>query len=486
MQSDTTVAPWTATILDVLTVVTQPAGSAPGALGLGPPPVSRVLALVYTAAFQAWAAYTHNAKQPEHGGPHAVPSDENTPASKARAVSYAIHTAARHVFHADDRPEVKQMLDAQLTSQQPNSAIDKPAQVGIDAANAVIAARDKDGSNWQNSYLPPADFYTPKNPPVAVYEPTYRRDVPYPSFWQELTYKDKSGQPKTPHFITPHWTNVTAFALSKGSEFRPKSAPAAVWEQRYVDQARHMLTIQQNLTFRQKVMAEYWADGPKSWLPPGHWCDHARCFVEKNDYTIDQNVMLFFAMTNAVFDASIATWDAKLYYNSVRPITAIRWLFNGHKIQAWTQAGHNAEIDGELWRPFQKDTFPTPPFPEYTSGHSAFSMAAAVVLRTFAKSDVFDCSYERPAVPLAAEPDVEVAETLTLTWPTFTEAAIEAGESRIFGGIHFHEGNLVGLELGRLVGEKAWREAVRHFPGDSGHSAGDAEGIPHFIEPTAH
>lgn len=479
MTADTTIAPWTTVVLDVLTIATQPAGSTSGALGLGPPPVARILALIYTAGYQAWAAYTKNAHQPEPGGPAFTPTIDN--AVKARATSYAIYTACKHVFRSDQSPIVQQKLDAELVRQQPNTAIDAGAQTGIDAANAVIASRDADGSNWQNLYAPPAGNFVPKNPPVAVFNPTFRRDIPFPSSWQELTYLDKvTGLPKTPHFITPHWKDVKSFALQNGAQFRPAKGPATVAEERYVDQARHVLTVQQNLTFRQKVIAEYWADGPKSWLPPGHWCDQARMFVEQAGYTLDQNAMLFFTMTNAVFDVSITTWEAKLFYNSVRPITAIRWLFNGHKIEAWVPTGGNALIDGEIWRPFQKDTFPTPPFPEFTSGHSAFSMAAATVLRAFAKSDTFNGSYTRPAVPLAAEPDVPVTDSITLNWVTFTEAALEAGESRIFGGIHFHEGNIVGLEMGRLVGENTWRKANTLFPPNSGHTANDAADFPHY------
>jgi hypothetical protein len=96
----------------MLTIATQAAGSILGALGLAPPPVARVLALIYTAGYQAWAAYTKNAHQPEQGRPAFAPTIDN--AVKARATSYAIYTAAKHVFRPNLSPIVQQKLDAEL------------------------------------------------------------------------------------------------------------------------------------------------------------------------------------------------------------------------------------------------------------------------------------------------------------------------------------------------------------------------------------
>jgi len=93
---------------------------------------------------------------------------------------------------------------------------------------------------------------------------------------------------------------------------------------------------------------------------------------------------MFFAMTNAIFDAGIAAWDAKRSFDAVRPVTTIPFLFQGRRINAWggPYEGTVTE-DGSQWIPYQSSTFPTPPFPEYISGHSAFSAAGAEVLRRF-------------------------------------------------------------------------------------------------------
>src|SRR6266542_6951022 len=107
------------------------------------------------------------------------------------------------------------------------------------------------------------------------------------------------------------------------------------------------------------MIAEYWADGPHSELPPGHWSLFAQ-FVARRDrhgddeHGIDLDVKLFFALTNAIFDAGICAWDNKCAFASVRPITAIRVLFQGHRVRAWGGPGRGTKvIAGDRWLPYQ-------------------------------------------------------------------------------------------------------------------------------------
>src|SRR5438552_16692082 len=88
--------------------------------------------------------------------------------------------------------------------------------------------------------------------------------------------------------------------------------------------------------------------------------------------------LLFFALTNAIFDAGICAWDDKCEYASVRPITSIRYLFNGQPVTAWAGPYRNTRtFDGGAWFPYQPSTFPPPPVPAYSSGHSHVSAAGA-------------------------------------------------------------------------------------------------------------
>lgn len=194
----------------------------------------------------------------------------------------------------------------------------------------------------------------------------------------------------------------------------------------------------------------------------GGACWFTTFIVERDKLDLTETVKLFFAVSNAVFDASIATWKAKRFYGYCRPITAIRYLFRGKTVQAWGGAGKDVvDLPGELWRPFQADNFPTPPFSEYVSGHSTFSMAAATVLKAYTGSNQFGYFYMQRK-PLTANPPEEVLVIL-LIWNTFRDAAFDASESRLYGGIHFYEGNVAGLELGKKLGTNALKKAQAYW-----------------------
>ena len=190
-------------------------------------------------------------------------------------------------------------------------------------------------------------------------------------------------------------------------------------------------------------------------------------FVSARDHqTLDDDVKMFFVLSNAIFDAGIAAWDAKRAYDSVRPVTAIPFLFRGKTIRAWPGPGKaTVEMDGSQWIPYQSATFPTPPFPEYVSGHSTYSAAAARILELWTGSDHFRYWSTLPAGSSKIEPGITPAHAITLPCETFTDAANEAGISRRYGGIHFRAADLAGRILGRAVALKAWLKAQDYFQG---------------------
>jgi hypothetical protein len=122
-------------------------------------------------------------------------------------------------------------------------------------------------------------------------------------------------------------------------------------------------------------------------------------------------------------------------------------------------------FDGGAWFPYQPATFPTPPFPEYSSGHSNFSAAGAEILRRFTGRDVFGASVTFPRGSSRIEPGKVPAQDVTLSWSTFSEAADEAGVSRRYGGIHFEQGDLDARATGRAAAANAWAKALTYFKG---------------------
>jgi hypothetical protein len=122
-------------------------------------------------------------------------------------------------------------------------------------------------------------------------------------------------------------------------------------------------------------------------------------------------------------------------------------------------------MDGATWFPYQPTTFPTPPFPEYSSGHSNFSAAGAEILKRFTHSDRFGASVTLRAGSSRVEPGAVPASDLTLSWPTFSEAADQAGISRRYGGIHFEQGDLDARSTGRRVARRVWDKANDYWEG---------------------
>lgn len=422
---------------------------------------ARTLAIAHTCMYDAWAAYDDKALATILGGQLRRPVNERTEQNKITAISFAAYRCLSDLFPNDVARYDAVMrglgIDPSDASRDPRT----PSGIGNLVADSVLEFRHHDGSNQLGDLHPGAyaDYtdYKPLNAPDKI------GDVDH---WQPLRTPVPDGglygRFLVQSFTTPQWALVTPFAMSSGSEFRPK--PPASFKnskERYVQQAKELVELSANLTDEQKMMVEYWADGPSSETPPGHWCLFAQFVSARDHHTLDDDVKMFFALTNALLDAGIAAWDAKRAYDSVRPITAIHFLFAGQQVRAWggrfkgTQA-----VPGEQWQPYQSQVMAmTPPFPEFISGHSTFSAAGAEVLKSFIGSDAFGASYTFERGSSKFEYGLTPRARLTLSWPAFSAAADQAGMSRRYCGIHFADGDLYGRETGRKAGRRAWQKA---------------------------
>jgi hypothetical protein len=426
---------------------------------LGPPMVARALAIVHTSMYDAWAAYDATAIGTQLGGALRRPPGERTPANKACAVSVAAYRALVDLFPSEQ--PIFDHLMQQLGLDPADQSTDTTAPVGIGnvAAAAVLSFRHHDGSNQLGDLAPGAysDYtgYQPVNSPSTVTDPNR---------WQPLLVVDSTGVGTTQRFVAPQWGLVKPFALTSGTQFRPAAVPNLYPSTGYVQQAQELINYSANLTDEQKTIVEYWADGPGTEQPPGHWALFAQWVSRRDSHTVDDDVKMFFALTNALLDVSIAIWDCKRAFDYVRPITAVRFLMAGQQIRAWAGPFRGTQIiRGEQWKPYQTSTFPTPAFPEFTSGHSGFSAAAAEVLRSYTGSDAFGYSVTIKAGASRVEPGAVPASDITLAWATFSQAAAQAGISRRWGGIHFKEGDLQSRAMGRKVGAQAWLKAQTYF-----------------------
>jgi hypothetical protein len=446
---------------------------------LGPPMVARALAIAHTCAYDAWAAYDRIAVGTRLGGTLRRPARERRYENKVEALSHAAYRAAVDLFPGS-RTTVFDPLMASIGLDPDNASRDtaEPAGIGNLAAEAVLAFRHSDGANQLGDKpggkqgVPYSDYtgYRPANVAMDTRAALDLSTVHDVNRWQPLMYVDGSGNLVTPAFVGAHWQHVRPFA-APASELRSPSGPARHGSPDFVAQARELIDMSANLTDEHKVIAEYWADGPRSELPPGHWNLFAQQVLHRDrtgssEHDLDRAVKLFFALTNAVFDAGCCAWDNKIAFDSVRPITAIRWLFHGSEITAWAGPGRGTQrIPGETWFPYQPTSFPTPPFAEYSSGHSNFSAAGAEILRLFTGSDRFGGSVTLPAGSSRVEPGLVPARDVTLEWATFSDAAAQAGISRRLGGIHFTQGDLDARATGRAAARHCWAAALTYFDG---------------------
>jgi hypothetical protein len=422
-------------------------------LRANPVVAARALAVTHSAMYDAWAAYDRKAVGTETGDSLRRPRAERTLANKRVAVSYAGYRALVDLFPSQkavlfDPLLVELGLDPGNHSTDPAS----PAGVGNAAAAAVLAFRHADGSNQLgdlNGGLPYSDYtgYQPVNSPDQIVDPNR---------WQPL-----AGPTGPQSFLAAHWGNVFPFGLSSGDEVRPR-APAPHGSRAYERQAAAIVRLSRGLTDRQKMIAEYWADGPATETPPGHWNLHAQFVARRDRLDLDQQVQLFFLLGNALLDASIAVWDAKVHYDYIRPVSAVRFLFQGETIEAWAGPGLGTRaIPGESFRSY----IATPPFAEYTSGHSCFSAASAEILQLFTGRPWFGASVTFPKGSSVIEPGLTPARAVTLKWRTFDQAADEAGFSRRLGGIHFRQSDLESRRMGKQIARKVWEKARQFIEG---------------------
>ena len=225
-----------------------------------------------------------------------------------------------------------------------------------------------------------------------------------------------------------------------GSAFRPSGPPlldSAKWAADYNEVKEIGSATSATRTAEQTEIALFWADGAGTETPPGHWNRIAHNVGGAAGNTLEENARLFALLNIAMADAAVCAWDSKYAYNFWRPVTAIR---NGH-------TDHNDATEAD---PNWISLIATPPFPDYTSGHSSFSGAAATVLALFYGTD-----------NMAFVTGSDFLPGVFRSFSSFSAAAHEAALSRLYGGIHYRSANNDGLTSGMVVGMWTFRNYLQ-------------------------
>ncbi|MEM9858970.1 MAG: vanadium-dependent haloperoxidase [Bacteroidota bacterium] len=420
---------------------------------------SRYLGLIFTAVFDAWSRYDEYAIPVYATNIQRKPVNEHTLTNKEIAISYAAYRTMREYYYSDSLLLESFMRELNLDPDDASMNPETPIGVGNLAAQAVISARKRDGSNQygqeKGSNGKPYFNYT-------GYEPVNSADDNTdPNRWQPKYFSDGKGGSFAPGCLTPFWDKVEPVALESGDQFRP-GPPPMVGSEQLEKEVEEVIDLQANLTDEQKALVEFMRDGPKSVQQAGHWLKFAQDVSRRDDHTLDQDVKMYFYNQIVAMDAFIASWDSKMHYDYARPYALVHQYYQDQIIKAWGGPGEGMkEMEGKEWRPYSPETFLCPPFPGYVSGHSCVSGACAEALRLWTGSDVFGEKAQVVAGALT-EPD-HLGDTITLEFPTFTKTAEMAGLSRVLGGYHIQADNIDGLELGRNVAREAWKFYQKHI-----------------------
>lgn len=536
----------------------------------------------------------------------ALPSGEgDRQAAQREAMSYAAYTVIRSRF-ANSVGGAQTVSDIRTLMQQfgynpdfSDAAGSTPASVGLRIGQTVLAFNRDDGANDANGY---ADLtgYRAANPPLLVQNPGVGANV-NPDLWQPLNLANTITQngivlgSVTQDFVGSNGRSTRTFALARaGNGFLandpgppPRFADPATRAE-FVRQAVEVITFSSQLgtadgatldispgrmmnnplgtnagTGRAtnpftgagyaanvvpradfaRVLAEYWADGPQSETPPGHWnvifndvSDDAR-MVHRFGGTgatlsrLEWDVAGYLALNGALHDAACAAWTVKWQYDSSRPITMIRYLaargqssdpalpsyspdglplvpgvielvtaqtaaeggrhfhlrnwIGQVAVRAWlgtppspAQVSGVGWILGVYWMPYQRETFVTPAFPAYVSGHSTFSRAAAEVMTRLTGTQFYPGGLGAKTFAAGTALGFEngPSQTVQLQWATYYDAADQAGLSRLYGGIHISADDLTGRRLGSQVGIEAFAKFQQLYGTNVGAPAENSTG----------
>lgn len=420
---------------------------------------SRYLALIFVSVFDAWSRYDLKAIPVYLSGVERQELNEQNLKNKEIAISYAAFRTMNEYYFSDK--ELFANFMKQLGLDPTNETLDPntPEGIGNLAAKATIEARKGDGSNHygeeEGSNGEPYFNY-------VGYEPINSADSNInPNRWQPKYFSDGNGGRFAPSCLTPYWDKVIPITLKSGDQFRP-GPPPMIGSKQLELEVKEVIEMQANLTDYQKALVEFMRDGPQSVQQAGHWLKFAQDVSRRDNHTLDQDVKMYFYNQIVAMDSFIASWDSKMFYDYARPYALVHEYYSNQKIKAWGGEGKGMmEIDGSEWRPYSPEIFLCPPFPSYVSGHSTISGGCGEALKLWTGSDEFGSTAELVAGAMT-EPD-NLGDTITLIFPTFTEAAEMAGTSRVLGGYHIQSDNIAGLELGRNVAKEAWSFYKKHI-----------------------
>jgi len=382
-----------------------------------PPVASRVYAYPSIAAYEIMALHSdsYRSLQGQISGLSAIPEPKaDSPVNYRLAALIAHMDMGRRLIFSEDK--VTAFRDSLYTVWEKRNPREFEAArtYGLEVAEFITA--------WMNE-----DNYAQTRTMSK-----FTVDTDDPSRWQPTPPSYMEG-------IEPHWNKIRPFVIDSAAQFKPTPPPPFTMEEgsAFYKEVREVYDISNEITEKgdeseEVAIAQFWDCNPyvsvtrghlmfatKKISPGAHWMGITKIACRDTESDFEKTTYAYTKTAIAMADAFISCWDEKYRSNLIRPETLI-----------------NEYID-DSWKPVLQ----TPPFPEYTSGHSVVSGAASIAL-----TDIFGPSF-------AFDDDTELKYGLPVrSFPSFQAAADEAAISRMYGGIHYRKAVEVGVKQGRDLG----------------------------------
>jgi len=382
-----------------------------------PPVASRIFAYPNIGAYEIIALknpeYLSLVNQVAELTPIPVPEKQKTINHEVAALVAHMEISKKLIF-SEAKMEVLRDSLYQIWESKNSTLFEDSKQYGLQVSAHIIDWMNKDNYNQTRTM------------------PKFTVDIENPSRWQPTPPAYMSG-------IEPHWNKIRPFVIDSASQFKPVPPPpfSLKKDSDFYKELLEVYTISNQITEKgdsseEIKIAQFWDCNPyvsvtrghlmfatKKISPGAHWIGITKIAARKTNSDFDKTLFAYTKASVAMADAFISCWDEKYRSNLIRPET----LINDHIDDSW------------------KPVLQTPPFPEYSSGHSVVSGAASTVL-----TDIFGADFN-------FEDDTEVAYGLPIrSFNSFKEAADEAAISRMYGGIHYRAAVEIGVKQGRDLG----------------------------------
>jgi hypothetical protein len=540
-----------------------------------PPVHARNLFHLSAAMYDAWAAWDTAARG--YFFTEKIAPTGDVAAYRSEAISYAAYRilSYRYKYSFNSNTTLAALSAKMATLGYPtnitNTVGTDASAIGNRIAALIIAFGVADGANETgNPSYRANNGYGAVNEPLIVAYPDI--EMADPNRWQPLSLEFSLSQNGIPEpsniqtFVCPHWGYVKPFALMRlatndvyedvgmppllggatDAQFKDEMvqvielsslldpantnmidiSPGAIGNNPLGsnDGTGHPVNPATGLPYPPqpvrigdygRVIAEFWADGPESETPPGHWnvlANHVSDVTTNRRIggtgpvvdELEWDVKMYLGLNGAEHDAAIAAWNHKGVHDSVRPISAIRFMghagqssdtnlpsyntnglplipglieLSGTNVMIYAWPGEPADptnqvsgaqwVQAASWVPYQKKTFVTPPFAGFISGHSTYSRAGAEFMSRFTGSIYFPSglyefvAFSNDYLTFERGPSTDVR----LQCATYYDAADQAGQSRLWGGIHIEADDFNGRRAGAKIGQAAYELAQQYYQG---------------------